>query len=381
MRSSRGQATIEYVGALLLVAVILISAAVVIAAPGVPRTVVAKLRLGICIVANDVCTPAQAAARGLEPCSLSTEEREETGGLSFLTFRVGATDSFVAERLSNGTVLLRNAAGSEVDATTGVGFKLGPVKVGGDATGGVSFKSGKVWQVTEAQLQDLMRRTGRDPSDVSHTDLEKLFGPPTQRYREGGVGAAADLGVDGEDDLPTLGAQGKVALGRRTGKGGTTYYFDLGGNPAGSIKELVPGLDVSGRVGAEYRRGKPPVITLRASGQDHGKETEVVLTLPLRSDGDRAVAGRALGFKLSDPDLAVRELVRRMKQEGTIQRNRYETTDSTDGWDAEVALVAKLGLDHHFRTVGRKLVAADVLNSQFPTSREDCLSGSGPSSS
>ncbi len=373
MRSSRGQATIEYVGAVLLVAAILIIAAVVVAAPGVPRTVVAKLRLGLCIVGGDVCTTSDAAARGLEPCLLSSDERDETGGVSFLTFRVGATDTWVAERRSDGSILLHSAAGSQVDGTTGVGFMLGSVKVGGDASAGLSFRSGKTWAVTAAQLKMLMERTEGDPSDVSHADLDTLLGAPAEQYREGGGDASAQLGVEGLDDLPTAGAEGRVVLGRRSGRGGTTYFFDLGGDPAGTITDLVPGLRVSGHIGAEWRNGDPDVLTLRATGEDRGRETETVLTLPMGTPADRAAVKHAVLVNPRHSTLAWRDLLSRIEAHGTIQRNRYETTSDDHGWDAELAFGAKVGADHHITSLTRKLVEAQILNGPFPSRRADCL--------
>ena len=57
-RPTAGQASLEYVAALALIAALFVVAAPAVGAPDIPRLVVAKLRLGICLVANDVCSDA-----------------------------------------------------------------------------------------------------------------------------------------------------------------------------------------------------------------------------------------------------------------------------------------------------------------------------------
>src|SRR5688500_5702857 len=72
-RPAAGQASLEYVAALALVAAVLAVAAPAVGAPDVPKLVVGKLRLAICLVANDVCSDAAAKAAGLAPCPLESQ--------------------------------------------------------------------------------------------------------------------------------------------------------------------------------------------------------------------------------------------------------------------------------------------------------------------
>ena len=69
-RPTAGQASIEYVAALALLAALFVVAAPAVGAPDIPRLVVAKLRLGICLVANDVCSAQAAKDAGLAPCPM-----------------------------------------------------------------------------------------------------------------------------------------------------------------------------------------------------------------------------------------------------------------------------------------------------------------------
>ena len=55
-RTTAGQATIEYVAAIALIAAILVVAGPAVGAPDLARLVVSKLRLALCIVGMDVCS-------------------------------------------------------------------------------------------------------------------------------------------------------------------------------------------------------------------------------------------------------------------------------------------------------------------------------------
>lgn len=373
MRPSRGQATVEYVGAILLVAIVLAAAAVAVAAPGVPRTVVAKLRLALCIVGGDVCTSADAAARGLEPCLLSSEEHERDNGISFLFFRAGGSDVWSAERRSDGTIVLSESYGQDLEGTTGIGVHLGPVTAGATAEGGAAFRSGRSWVVTEAQLRSLLARTDGDPTRARLL-LEAALGEPATAFLEGGGVGGAELAVEALRTVPGAGADARAALGRRTGPEGTSYYLDLGAGTSGPIIEAVPGADVAGHVVAEYRASDPPVVTLRASGRHHaGEETETVLRLALRDAADRAAARRVAFLSLSDPALALRDLVARIRARGTVERLRYRTEEDASGWEYGVELGLKLGADHATTALRRELVDAQLVNGPLPARREDCL--------
>ena len=64
-----GQATIEYVGAIALVALVFILAAPAVGAPSIAGAVVREFKHALCIVGGDICTPGDAARAGLAPVS------------------------------------------------------------------------------------------------------------------------------------------------------------------------------------------------------------------------------------------------------------------------------------------------------------------------
>lgn len=368
MHSSRGQATTEYVAAILLVAVCLISAAVVVAAPGVPATVVTKLRLGLCIVAGDVCTASDAAARGLEPCVVGSEEHATGTGVTLWILRAGGRDVWSARRLSNGTVVLTDGYGQALGVTAGIG--VGKHQVG-KAGIGIGFGSGRSWTLSGARFRQLLTLTRGDPH-AFRLLLVGLLGEPDEVFREG----SGDFDVQLEKGLSIGGAGAGAVLGRRSGRDGTTYYVDLGARGSGAIADVLPDLGLPAHLIGEYRTSNPPVLTVRGTTpRRSGQETETVLRLPLRSAADRALAQRVAFTNLGDPDLAMRDLAARVRDRGTVERARYRVREVTDAWDHGVELGVSAGIEHGVSLLERTLIDAQVLNGgPLGARREDCLS-------
>jgi hypothetical protein len=371
---SRGQASVEYVAAIALLALVLAGAGVAIAAPGLPGAVVAKLRLALCIVGGDVCRRSDAAARGLEPCLVSGEEHARETGVSFLFLRGSGSETWSVERLSDGRIRLSAGYGQGLGATAGLGLHLGPVSAGGSAEGTVGFRSGRTWVLPDAAaLSALLARVrGYDLASSLHT-IAASFPPPTETYLEGGGEGGAELAVEAVRAVPGGGGEGRAALGRRRGPDGTTYYVDLGADATGPLAAAVPGLDRHGRLVAEYTTGSPPAITLRSSARGRGTEVETVMHLPLSDPADRAAALRVAFVSVADAGLAVRDLLARIRARGTVERLRYRTRADTHGWSYGLDLGLELGADRASTVLRRELVDAEVVNGPFPARRFDCL--------
>lgn len=377
MSSHRGQSTVEYVGAIAIVALVMAGAALAIAAPGLPAAVVAKLRLGLCVVGADVCTRADADARGLEPCLTAAEDHERDSGISVFGLHAGGSDFWTLQRSSDGTVVLSEGYGQSVGVAAGFGPELGPLQAGGTAAADVGFRSGRSWVISEARLRELLKGTRGDPTRARLL-LPALLGAPASTYLEGGGSGSAALALQAIKELPGGGGDARAMLGRRKGPEGTTYYADLGAGSSGPITEAVPGVDLEGHVTAEYLAGDPPVITLRTSGTGHGgEETQTVLRLALRDAADRAAARRVAFVALSDPAFAVRDLVARIHARGTVERLRYRTHEETGGDAYTLGLGVEFGYDHATSALRRELVDAEVLNGPLPARREDCLEFAG----
>jgi hypothetical protein len=375
----RGQASIEYIAAVALLACVLAGAGVAVAAPGLPGAVVRELRLALCIVGGDVCRAQDAAARGLEPCLIAGEEHERETGISFLFIRGSGSRFWSIERLSDGRIRLTAGNGQGLDATAGIGVHVGPVSAGGSASGGVGFRTGRTWILEDEDELQRVLSIGKG-YDLTSPLVTIALPEPDVTFLEGGGSGAADLAIEAVKSFPGAGAEARGVLGRSTGDGGTTYYVDLGAETAGPLADAVPGIDLHGRVVAEYLAADPPVITLRASGrQGPGEEVETVMRLPLRTDADRDAARRVAFLALADPAVAIGDLVARIRARGTVERFAYRSVTESGGWDYGLDIVAELGADRSTSTVRRELVEAQVLNGPLPASREDCLQSASAS--
>jgi len=369
----RGQASVEYVAAVTLLALVLVGAGVAVTAPDLPGAVVRELRLALCVVGGDVCGESDAAARGLEPCVVSAEEHARQTGISFLILRAGGTDFWSVQRRSDGQLTLTAGYGQDLGAGADVGVKMGSASGGASANASASFQSGNTWTVSEAQLRALLETTDGDPNRARLV-LPAILGRPSESFLEGGGEGGAQLAVEAVREVPGAGARVRAALGRREGPDGTTYYLDLGAGTAGPVRDVVPSVDLAGGVIAEYRASDPPVVTLRTSGRDHaGDEIETVLRLPLRSDADAAAARQVAFLDLDDPTAAVRDLVARIRARGTVERYRYRITSEESGWVYALGLGLELGADREESSLRRELVGAEVLSGPLPATREDCL--------
>lgn len=373
---SRGQASVEYVAAIALVAIVLAVGTVAVAAPGLPGAVADKLRLALCIVGGDVCRPSDAAARGLEPCVTSAADHERETGLTFLFIRGSGNETYAIERLSDGRIRLSAGYGQGASATAGIGVQLGQLRAGGSAQGGLGFNSGQTWVLPdEAALRAVLARV---PGYDLHNAL-RTFGripQPAETYLEGGGDGGAQLAVQALKEVPGGGGQARSFLGRRRAGRDTTYYLDLGASTTGPLVSAVPALDARGRVLAEYTTGSPPVITLRAATRGSGDtETETVMRLPLGDQADRRAAQQVAFVALANPALAIADLVTRIRARGTVEQLRYRTRTRSRQWAYGLDLGAALGADHRTSVTTRELVGAQVLNGPFPATRLDCLQG------
>jgi hypothetical protein len=371
LRSRSGQASTEYVGVLALLAIVLGGAATAIAAPELPKAVVHHARVALCIVGGDICRTADARAAELEPCVTRGDSGEHSGAVSIGFLRIGGRTGWSAERRADGTVLLTNHEGGEVGATAGVGVRLGPaVDLHASGTTGARFARGRAWELPdmatlhEAMLKDPLR-------------WQKLIGEPTYRFIEGGTFAAgsAEAGIgNGEDraGVSVADVELRSSLGRRVGKGSTTWYYDGGAD----LSTLLPSLGISGRALLEYTDGSPAQLVVRATAKvGTGQTTETIGRLALTDRNDERLVQRFLFASVPAPAVAVlqaRTIMRRVHEAGTMERMTYATDEQTGGLSVGAALGAQVGVETADSTVRRRLVDAVVL-SDGNARRADCL--------
>ena len=202
--SQAGQGTVEYVGILGLVAVVLAAAvaACAVLAPGVGNAVIGQVRHALCIVTGRECAREVAAA----PCVVRTARDERRESVSFGFVRLGAGRVVLRERLSDGTlrltVLHRGRRGSRRagarHGTCGSAARRWRWARTRRATIAGLVGAGQVFEVRTAREADAIVRRLRAEGSPAVDAVRRL--------------------LRGGDDLPP--ADAGLAAGRRRGRAG-----------------------------------------------------------------------------------------------------------------------------------------------------------------
>jgi hypothetical protein len=327
-----GQASLEYVALLAVLAVLLTGALAFSGAlPPLARSLSGTIRHGICLVSGSICTPGEAEAAGLAPCPLFRRNQQEQGTVSVAVISFRRGDSMVIERLSDGHVRVSFVDSEGAGATVGAGLRLSPlgVRASVTATGGAIFNSGRTWEFdSAAAAQAFIRRyasgqtLGGEVREVGH-DLCFLcpgwlrgkgrpdLPPPKSEAVEGGVfgeaTATLELPVSGRHAVPIdADLQATAVIGRETEGATTTWY--LAAN-AVLLQHLGPVLAPLGgarstSVVLAYRTvaGRPRALEVRAAAAASDKPglTPTTLSMDDLAEGVRhAVAGPESGGGLA----------------------------------------------------------------------------------
>jgi hypothetical protein len=416
-----GQASLEYVGLLALVAAALAVAAPAAGLAGVPAQVSRVVRTGICIVGGDICRPADAAAAGLDPCTLSDERRGGGLAVTVLSVRIGGDHQWLVARRSDGSVAVTKVARDDVGASGGLGYELGPLKAGVEAEAGLQVASGIGWEFPDAA-------TARRFLAEAHYGLSPAIRRWPAAWRSGEAGLAtsgwAGLGLvaTGEDgkalEGPAAGVEitAESALGARIARGSTTLYLRAeaaGPRSTGLLDELLDAgsrgpvvaeytHDRSGprelafRVSATIRAGaagrpgaagqpsaagrssaaKPPGAAGRP-GAGEEQVVETVARLDLRVPANREVAARLLRHRAPWPPSVAADLraaIRHTVRVGTVERSVYTVEDGSRSLELAARVGAEVGIEADATKVDRRLVDASAWTAgSQERAREDCV--------
>ena len=382
---SRGQASLEYVGVLALVAAVLGAAVTLVAAPDLAGAVGTQIRRALCIVANGDCL----SREGPVPCVISsTEDRRETGAeVVFLRLADGRV--VVREQRSDGTVAVTVAQSDAIGMgmTFGADLHLGPVDAaasgeveghvrgtfarryvrsdGASADRLIADLADRDWAFGGAARELARFLTGGDGEGPVPDERELTIGRDVsaQAALEAlGLGAEADALLEG-----TIGAR----FARRTGE--RTVVLRLDAELAGALSGPWVGVDgAAGGAGTATltfdRRWQPVRLglagarDLRGSGhlgpfeRGGGDRLEVEQRLELldtaaRTDvmaalrGDRTPIGRT---------------ARRFAEDARIDVRAYETTREESSTGARVGAGASAGFERVTSLERRRLVRASA---------------------
>jgi hypothetical protein len=222
----RGQASVDYVGVLLVVTVVLGAVALVADGSALPRAVDRQLLRALCIARGGDCEQDRA------PCPVRSDRRDGAVSARILVFHVGADKTLIREERSDGTVAVTVAYGEQAGvalsggAHLSVAFGRGALGFGGELTGAAVAvrERGYTWVLHDGRAADaLVGRLGVGPGRLDALIASGRVPKPAARYRHGGFAgrgsvaagtlSTAAVGLSSQD---VAGARVDAATGRRT---------------------------------------------------------------------------------------------------------------------------------------------------------------------
>jgi len=405
LRSQRGQATIDYVALLALLALLLGASAAVASdgANGVTNAVLGQLRRALCIVTGGSC-PAQRLA----PCVVASDRKAVRVAVSVAIFRVDKDRVVLRERLSDGTVRLtvmrHSGVGVEVGAGGRARVRLKGRTIGFDRearAGGVGVLGlGRVYVAADDREADEMLR------QILRPRLPIAGGGPRPRqiFVEGGVRALGRLGISEAEVTAGLQGMAEGVLGARRDQRSGEVTISLGANgSAWALLRVVAGGSGSSDRTAGLslpldRRRRPVSLSLTASGTFAGGQALApMLASALGNGAGQATAAGMKGrhwelsasVDLRDPDVAaawaafrrqpanpaaIRALGAQLRTNATLDVRTYAQRVDVEGVAGAIAAGVRFGgeLDRtHSRS--RLLTAATRPAGGLWERRLDCV--------
>ncbi|MEH3052792.1 MAG: hypothetical protein PGN13_02135 [Patulibacter minatonensis] len=261
-RDDRGQASLELVGIVAVVALVLVAAGAIaaIAAPGFSNRVTTAMQRALCTVAGRRC-----ATLDREPCPTLRTDRTLAARLGVAWFHIGDDRAIAIERRSDGSYVIQLVEGVDVGAD--LSAERGGAEASIGASGGA--RAGRTYTAPDqAAAQALVKRLRKEKLPGAATVLHgaaDLVGlgraePNVDTYDlsgKGAISAAADLGLG---PLLASGAEADAST-------------EIGLRVAAHRKEATAFVHVDGRIGAFF-------------------DVLPAASLPSTGSSDRAVRGR-----------------------------------------------------------------------------------------
>ncbi len=390
-RSELGQATVDYIALIAIVALLIVAAATASGrgAPSIVNGVVGGMQRALCLVTGRDCPSLRQ-----QPCVDTSNRRTIHAAVSFLVIRVDRDRIIIRENLSDASVRLtlarRSAAGVEVGLGGRLKVRLPGRTIGGEREARIGaqgvFGYGEVWVVGASQADAIVRRLLRPRLP----GIDGLPGP-REIFGEGGVRGLTRLGLDaGVLAGASFEGQADGILGVRRDQrsGDVTLSLNAGASGWGLLNALMAGQTRSAdrTVGLDLRldrHGHPIGLTLRASGTlaageslapmlpggqgltptlvsgggSEGRRWELEARIDLADPGV-AAAWAAFRRDRTDP-AAVRELAAQLRDRAHLDVRSYASDGRSVGVAAGVALALKVGAEGEITTDTAKLLSAE----------------------
>ena len=377
MRFSRGQASIEYLGIVALIALVL-GALVVPALAGadVAGAVVAQVRRALCVVSGGDCEEDR------RPCAVDTHGTRESQHVNIGFFRYGQDRLTMRETRSDGTVAVTVLKDHRLglDAGIGVDAHAGSLGFGASVRGALLARLGSGTTAVFPTARD----ADRGMALLSHGRVPP--GATRVRLARGGLGA----------ELEAIGGQGNVHVaddviaGRSVDEssGRTTYSLRGSWEAQGALglKDLTSangdvavdvavtltkardgrfidlGLEAAGSLygSASIPKIAGPIAGLLPSGVEGGRRWTLEQHLDLTDAGNRAAAAAfvdALGHPKRLPGAGA-ELARRFVTRGVTDVRAYRFAAEDDGAGAHIGAGGKFGAADDWHVERAHLLAA-----------------------
>jgi hypothetical protein len=366
----RGQASVEWVGVVALVAVVMASVAAFALPTGIGPAVVRQIHRALCIVSGGVCDLDQ------RPCVTAANATEDEAHLNLGILRVGRHELILREHQSDGSVLVTylhdTSAGWEVGAgaDVSIGKRLGGMSATARAAMLASLGGGETWLFADARAADrgmAFLGEGRQPPGAKRA----------QRITRRGLQFSAEASASGQTAGAALRLDAQFVDGTVVDErdGRRTHVISHRGE-AGAIVRVSEDSGAAGRAAGEERiavttdaRGRPLELVVVRTGELQG-----ALSLP---DDVQPIAGALLGstsghrrwvveqrLDLTDPrnraavqgmldaldgplgalTRADETLRRQIKARGVTEARTYDVTaEDGGGWGGHLAEGLKIG--------------------------------------
>lgn len=403
MLGSEGQAAVEHVAVVGLVAVVLGGAVVAAggSGAGIVNAVHSGIRRAICVAGGDRC----AAFHDERPCLVRRGEQRQAKALAVTFLRVGARVGVVREQWSDGRTTVTVHDDVDVGATFGVGAELAlgggrKLDLSASAAGTVRSGWGRSWTFERPEDADRMVRRllhGRQSPDALQgvgRGVEALIGdglprPDAEGIRLGqerSVRAAARMpGVDLSAGLAGQ-LEGEALRDRRSGQLTVALALapDVLARLAGPMNlelggRLVGDAQVAVVLDPDLRPRELRLIgALRtaASGRREQAELRVDLTRPRLGEALRGMLGAVRDGALGRAVDEAAELGRWVAAEGAIERRAYRVVERGDTRGGSLSLGFKLGYESADRASEWRLERASTRPpGGIWEQRIDCVAG------
>lgn len=406
LSDDRGQSTLEYVGVLAVLALVITVAGASALAPNYLNATMGGFQRALCIVTGRECRALEEQA-----CVVRSNSEGRTLSATIVFVRLEDGRLLLQERLSDGririTVTASDGAGAEGGIGASAGVNVKGIRLDAAAQANASllglYGRGKVYVARDAgEAQRLVRAIedgrARTPDATFHEG--GLRGDASATASAGaGLGGTVgggrkEAGEQEDDDAGTevatsplaevsagIGATLSRAVGRRVDRhtGETTWYLRADNEVTASAGASIVGVGKAGADAAANgngtlsvttdRRGRVVAIGALATygggagyevsggpkGSAGGRRHEIEVT----ADADDPSILAALTQMRRDPGAsALKALTAAVYERGRVDRRTYEVGGDTQGAKGSIALGAKLGAGYEESTGHARLVDA-----------------------